>query len=71
MNTVDTHLEDITRWHEHIKFIFKWKNDFMSESIDMSASKTTLILQCPKQRNDINDIFTSENVENMSLISWI
>ena len=24
-----------------------------------------------KQRNDISDIFTSENMENMSLVSWM
>ena len=35
----------------------------------MSVSKITLILQCSKQRNDDSDIFTSEDMENMSLIS--
>ena len=35
----------------------------------MSVSKITLILQCPKQRNDVSDIFTSEDMENMSLVS--
>ena len=27
------------------------------------------ILQCPKQRNDVSDIFTSEDMENMLLES--
>ena len=31
--------------------------------------KITPILQCPKQRNDISDIFTSEDMENISLLS--
>ena len=37
--------------------------------IDMSVSKITLILQGPNQRNDVSDIFTSENMENTSLVS--
>ena len=35
----------------------------------MSASKITLILPFPKQRNDVSDIFTSDDMENMSLLS--
>ena len=35
----------------------------------MSVSKITLILQCPKQGNEVSDIFTSEDMENMSLVS--
>ena len=37
--------------------------------IDTSVSKITLILQCLKQRNGVSDIFTSEDMENISLIS--
>ena len=35
----------------------------------ISVSKITLVLQCPKQRNDVSDIFNSEDIENISLVS--
>ena len=44
--------------------MFKPTSNFL-----LSVSKITLILQCPKQRNDVSDIFTSEDMENMSLVS--
>ena len=33
------------------------------------VSKITLILQWPKLRNDVNNIFISEHVKNMSFVS--
>ena len=63
---------------KRVKYFFHGKIYFISSNqrviffllhTDMSVSKITLILQCPKQRNDICDIFTSEDMENMSLAS--
>ena len=64
-----TYTEYITQWLEHMKFIFSWKKYFTSECFDMSVSKITLILPCLKQRNDVSDIFISEDMENMTLVS--
>ena len=36
----------------------------------MSVSKIKK-KQKEKRRNDVSDIFTSEDMENMSLVSWI
>ena len=60
-----------------MKFIFEWKKYFTGERseyynyTDKSVLKITLILQCPKQRNDFSDIFTSEDMENISLVFWM
>ena len=29
-------IEDITLWHEHMKFIFEWKKYFMSECSEIN-----------------------------------
>ena len=56
-------------FHEKINFICLSQRVIFIYYIDMSVSKITFILQCPKQRNDVSDIFTSEDMENMSLVS--
>ena len=68
------YVEDITRWREHMKFIYEWKNCFTSErSIDISVSKIKKSRRktTEKQRNDVSDIFTSEDMVNISLVSRI
>ena len=47
--------------------MFKPTCNFSFYYINMGVSKIKLISQCPKQRNDVSDIFTSEDMENMSL----
>ena len=87
-------MADITRWLEHMKFMFEWKQYFTSDRSERlksffdkikficSSQRATYfllhryecfenftvskILQCPKQRNDV---FTSEDMENMSFVS--
>ena len=57
-----------------MKFIYEWKNCFTSErSIDISVSKIkkTRRKTTEKQRNDVSDIFTSEDMVNISLVSRI
>ena len=59
-----------------MKFIFEWKNYFTSEHservifyyLGMSVWKIKKNLD-EKQRNDVSDIFTSEDIENISLVS--
>ena len=48
-----------------MKFIFEWKKYLTSERT--SVSKIKKIKE--KQRNDVSDIFSSEDMENMSLVS--
>ena len=55
------YIEDITQWHEHMKFIFEWKKYFVSERNEKQLDE--------KQRNDVSDIFTCEDMENISLVS--
>ena len=87
-------MEDITRWRENMKFIFEWKNKFMSEcskrvksffheKINFICSNQRVIFFLlhryenkktrrktkEKQRNDVSDIFTSEDMENILLVS--
>ena len=68
-------MKDITRWSEHIKFIFEWKKYIRSESSKQVKSffheKINFIKKKldEKQRNDVSDIFTSDDMENNSLAS--
>ena len=79
------YLENTTRWRKHMKFIFDWKKYFMSERSQRviffllhrnkkKKNKKEMISKSElsareKQRNDFSDIFTSEDMENMSLVS--
>ena len=54
--------------HEKINFICSSQRAIFYY-VDISVSKITLILPCPKQRNDVRDKFTSEDMESMSLVS--
>ena len=76
-----TFIEDITQWCEDMKFIFKWKKKFMSECISSNQHviffyyinmsvlkmKKTSWKTKEKQKNDVSNIFTSEDMENISL----
>ena len=44
-----------------MKFIFEWKKYFVSERNEKQLDE--------KQRNDVSDIFTCEDMENISLVS--
>ena len=48
-----------------MKFIFEWKKYLTSERT--SVSKIKKIKE--KQRNDVSDIFSSEDMENISLVT--
>ena len=91
------YIEDIARWHEHMKFIFERKKYFTSERSErvksffhvkinfISSSQRVIFFllhryECfenkkngqkakEKQRNDVSYIFTSEDMENISLVS--
>ena len=54
-----------------MEFIFSWKKDFTSERSDMSALKIEKNRRIAKEnkRNDVSDIFTSEDMANISLVS--
>ena len=70
-------IENITRWRERMKFIFEWKKYFTSERIFFllhsyecfENKKKTRRKTKEKQRNDVSDIFTSEDMENSPLVS--
>ena len=50
-----------------MKFIFERKKDFMSERSSVSKIKKKKLDE--KQRNDVSDIFTGEDMENILLVS--
>ena len=56
--------------NERVKSLFHEKTNFICSSQDViffllhryECFEKSLILQCPKQRNDVSDIFTSEDM---------
>ena len=56
--------------HEKINFIPSSQHVIFFYYIDMSVSKIKKNLD-EKQRNDVSDIFTREDIENVSLVSRI
>ena len=67
-----------------LKFICERKKIFFRKKINIRSSQLVIFfllhryecrrygcfnVQCPKQRNDVSDIFTSEDMENISLVS--
>ena len=82
-------IENITRWREHMNFIFEWKKyfirssrslvkSFFHEKINFRCSSQRVIFFLlkktrrktkEKQKNCVSDIFTSEDMENMLLVS--
>ena len=53
-----------------MKFIFEWKKYLMTvRSEFISELKKTRRKTKEKQRNDVSDIFTCEDMENISLVS--
>ena len=57
----DKYIGDITRWREHVKIIF--------EKINFTCSNQLVIFFLLHRYECFSDIFTSKDMENISLVS--